>query len=227
MRSNDQFGKPESKPDQPIELVPETDEDELHDMRVYHAPRKTRVSGDDLASHETFVDGAPPAASNGDAGSAKGDPASTRDPMGEAIQWALDSLHQPAMAAADWLARDIDPKHSTAVTLLTDPNITLAQIRQAKSVFKTMRIVGEKAADRRIGARMYAAAIAAGLVRFGKKVSTQSDEALTRGFQGLLEDRRMPEPLRDLAGTALCMLKNMKGDQMLPIDQPLPRSKSA
>jgi hypothetical protein len=71
-----------------------------------------------------------------------------------------------------------------------------------------MRIVGEKSADRRIGARMYAAAIAAGMVRFGRKVSTQSDAALRKGFQGLLDDRRMPGPLRDLAGLALCSLKD-------------------
>src|SRR5688572_28510397 len=54
---------------------------------------------------------------------------------GEALQWALDVLHEPAMAAADWLARDIDPSQPSAVALLTNPDITLAQIRQAKSVF--------------------------------------------------------------------------------------------
>jgi hypothetical protein len=129
-------------------------------------------------------------------------------PMSDALRWALDSLHHPAMASADWLARDIDPAHPTVADLLTNPSITLEQIRQAKSVFKTMRIVGEKSADRRIGARMYAAAIAAGIVRFGRKVSTQSDAALRKGFQGLLDDRRMPGPLRDLAGLALCSLKD-------------------
>src|SRR4030095_13745844 len=104
----------------------------------------------------------------------------------------LCSPPRPAMASADWRARDIDPAHPTVTDLLTNPSITLEQIRQAKSVFKTMRIVGEKSAARRFGGRMSAAAIAAGIVRFGRKVSTQSDAALRKGFQGLLDDRRMP-----------------------------------
>ena len=130
--------------------------------------------------------------------------------QGQALQWALDVMHEPAMAAADWLARDIDPSQPSAVALLTNPDITLAQIRQAKSVFKTMRIVGEKAADRRTGARMYAVAIAAALVRFGEKISTQSNDALDRGFQGVINDRRMPEEFRNMAGKAICVLRDLK-----------------
>jgi hypothetical protein len=127
--------------------------------------------------------------------------------MSDMLHWALDSMHEPAIAAADWLARDIVPDQVSAAALLSNPRITLAQVKQAKSVFKTMRIVGEKSADRRVGARMYAAAIAAGLVRHGKLVTRQSDTALQRGFQGLLDDHRMPTALRDLAGMALCTLQ--------------------
>jgi len=128
----------------------------------------------------------------------------------DTLRWALDALQHPAIAAADWLARDIDPNQPSATAMLSNPQITLAQVRQAKTVFKTMRIVGEKSADRRVGARMYTAAIAAGLVRHGKMVSTQSEAALKRGFQALLDDRRMPMPLRDLAGMALCALDERK-----------------
>lgn len=130
--------------------------------------------------------------------------------MSDMLNWALDSIHEPSIAAADWLARDIDPEQPTATSLLSDPTITLVKVKQAKSVFKTMRIVGEKSADRRIGARMYAAAIAAGLVRHRTLVSRQSNEALNRGFQGLLDDHRMPSQLRDLAGMALCVLKEKR-----------------
>ncbi|MCI0362902.1 MAG: hypothetical protein L0219_03420, partial [Phycisphaerales bacterium] len=98
------------------------------------------------------------------------------------------------------------------------------QVRQAKAVFKTMRIVGEKSADRRIGARMYAAAIAAGLVRHGRLISTQSNPALTRAFQSLLDDRRMPLVLRDLAGMALCALKESDQRRQNQVES---RSKSA
>jgi hypothetical protein len=126
--------------------------------------------------------------------------------MSDMLRWALDSIHEPALAAADWLARDIDPDQPTATALLSNPSITLEQVKQAKSVFKTMRIVGEKSADRRVGARMYAAAIAAALVRHNEFITSQSDDALRRAFQGLLDDKRMPAALRDLAGMALCAL---------------------
>jgi hypothetical protein len=128
--------------------------------------------------------------------------------LSDPLRWALDAMHYPAMTSADWLARDIDPAHHTAAAFLSSPAITLQQVRQAKSVFKTLRIVGETSADRRIGARMYAAAIAAGIVRFNTRISTQSDRAVQKGLQALLDDRAMPMPLRDLAGTALCALKS-------------------
>ncbi len=129
--------------------------------------------------------------------------------LGETLRWALDMSADPAMASADWLAADIDPTQSSAANLLTDSSITLAQLRKAKSAFKTMRIVGETAADRRVGARLYAASIAAGLVWHGRRISRQSESALRRAFKSLLDDERMPTDLRDMAGKALCVLEEM------------------
>jgi len=151
-------------------------------------------------------------------------PVVARIGMGDALRWALDAMHHPATAAADWVAKDIDPEQPSALALLTNPKITLEQIRQAKDVFKTMRIVGEKAADRRIGVRMYTAAIAAGLVRHGARVSVQSDAALKRGFQALLDDTRMPGPLRNLGGQALAILTHKSH---MPQVQSKHQSKSA
>ncbi|UCD76409.1 MAG: hypothetical protein JSV91_05685 [Phycisphaerales bacterium] len=131
-----------------------------------------------------------------------------RDRLAQALRWALESSGNPAMASADWLAEDIDPMHRSAVQLLTDPNVELQKLARAKSVFKTMRIVGETPADRHIGARLYAAAIAAALARHGKRISTQSERALRRGFQSLLNDKEMPKELRDLAGLGLVVLDN-------------------
>lgn len=126
--------------------------------------------------------------------------------LGEALRWALDSSVDPAQASADWLARDIDESMPSAQALLTNEDVTLNQLRKAKSAFKTMRIVGETSADRRLGARLYAAAIAAGLVRHGKRISGQSDAALERAFESLIDDREMSEDLRTMAGKALCMM---------------------
>jgi hypothetical protein len=113
------------------------------------------------------------------------------------------------MASADWLAADIDPTCTSAVSLLTAETVSLADLRKAKSAYKTMRVVGETAADRRMGARLYAACIAAALIRHGRRISRQSDAALHRAFSGLLDDASMPHPLRDIAGKALCVLQEM------------------
>lgn len=203
--------------DLPLQVEPD-DDDERMGNGVTRSAWTSRTSGDKNSmrlpaqapsngtahNHETLLD--EQAAAEPD----RGPIGAEAGHMHDMLRWALDSIHEPAIAAADWLARDIDPEQSTAAALLTNPRITLAQVKQAKSVFKTMRIVGEKSADRRVGARMYAAAIAAGLVRHDRLVSGQSRDALKRGFQGLLDDMRMPQPLRDLAGMAICALNEKK-----------------
>ncbi len=126
--------------------------------------------------------------------------------LNETLRWALDISANPAMASADWLAADIDPGCNSALDLLVNSTARLSHLRQAKNAFKTMRIVGETSADRRVGARFYAASIAAALVSHEKRISSQSDEALKRAFKSLLDDAEMPEKLRDLAGSALCAL---------------------
>jgi hypothetical protein len=130
----------------------------------------------------------------------------TRQQLGEVLRSAREVSIDPAMAAADWLARDIDPHHSTAVELLTDPNVSIKNLRKAKDVYKTMRILGESSNDRRVAARLYAATIGAGLIHHGKRISRQSDAALTRGLEALQADMDMPAPLRQLAGSGLARL---------------------
>ena len=74
-----------------------------------------------------------------------------RQQLGDALRWALELTTNPAIAAADWLARDIDPSRASAVELLTDSKVSLDMLKKAKNAFKTMRIVGEHAADRASG----------------------------------------------------------------------------
>ena len=131
-----------------------------------------------------------------------------RQRLSEVIRCALEASMDPAMAAADWLARDIDSNCVGAVDLITDSNVTLDRLQQAKAAFKTMRVLGETSADRRLAAKLYAATIAAGLIRFKIRISRQSDDALQRGLQTLLDDADMPDRLRDLAGAALCILND-------------------
>jgi hypothetical protein len=133
----------------------------------------------------------------------------SRTQLSDALRWALDSAADPSMASADWLAMDIDPTRRSAVALLTDAGVSLSQLRKAKSVYKTMRIVGETAADRRLGAQLYAAAIAAALVRHGRRISRQSDAALRRAFRSVMDDETAPDVLREMAGKALFVLEEM------------------
>ena len=134
--------------------------------------------------------------------------AAKREQLGEALRWALELTNNPSTAAADWLARDLDPTKATAQELLSDGNISLDTLKKAKNAFKTMRIVGEHAADRRLGGRMYLAAIAAGIVYHNARISTQSDGALLKALKEFIRDDGMPEELRELADLAYLSIQN-------------------
>ena len=134
--------------------------------------------------------------------------AAKREQLGEALRWALELTNNPSTAAADWLARDLDPTKATAQELLSDGNISLDTLKKAKNAFKTMRIVGEHAADRRLGGRMYLAAIAAGIVYHNARISTQSDGALLKALKEFIRDDGMPEELRELADLAYLSIQS-------------------
>ncbi len=134
--------------------------------------------------------------------------AAKREQLGEALRWALELTNNPSTAAADWLARDLDPTKATAQELLSDGDISLDTLKKAKNAFKTMRIVGEHAADRRLGGRMYLAAIAAGIVYHNARISTQSDGALLKALKEFIRDDGMPEELRELADLAFLSIQN-------------------
>ncbi|MCH7603258.1 MAG: hypothetical protein IIB54_10860 [Planctomycetes bacterium] len=125
---------------------------------------------------------------------------------------------------ADWIASVIDPQRPSATHLLTDPEVPLHRLEQAKDLYKLMRVYGESATLRRVGLRLYAASIAAALVHHGQRISEQSDAALSRGLHFLLEDNEMPASLRVLVVEALEKLPKVekiriKVDQFGPIDQ--------
>ena len=109
-----------------------------------------------------------------------------------------------AKETAAWLERAIEalPMPQREVLVLA----TIENLRKAKDVYKTMRILGESSTDRRVAARLYAATIGAGLIHHGKRISRQSDAALTRGLKSLQDDMEMPESLRRLAEAGLILL---------------------
>lgn len=126
----------------------------------------------------------------------------------DALRWAIEEHKDPAMAAADWLVRDIDPDAPSAVALLTGNNVSLKKLKLAKDAFKTMRIVGETASDRSLASRLYCAAIASAMVHHGERISRQSDRAMLKGLDSMARDVQVAEELRELARTALRLMRD-------------------
>lgn len=122
--------------------------------------------------------------------------------LSHAFRWALESNADPSTASANWLAREIDERHSTAVGLLADATSQLNVIRKAKDAFKTMRVTGETPGDRRLAARLYLGAIAAAIVFHGVRISGQSADSVIGHLEDMIDDREAPAELRVLARDA-------------------------
>lgn len=120
-----------------------------------------------------------------------------------AFRWALAANADPSRTAADWLAREIVPLARDAASAVAGSGSTLEQLVALKIAFKALRTGAATPAERNRAARLYAAAIAAGLVRFGIKISRQADDTLRRAFLALRDDTSCEESLRDLATAAI------------------------
>jgi hypothetical protein len=130
-----------------------------------------------------------------------------RSHLSDVIRWALEVEDEPATAAANWLARDIDATCRSAIDLVTLSGVPLEHLQQAKHVFKTMRMIGETKADRRLGGQLYLAAIASALAYHGRRISRQSDHTLHRALTQMADDSSAASELRVLARNALRKLK--------------------
>ncbi len=128
---------------------------------------------------------------------------STSHGIPTAFRWALDASADPSRAAADWLAREIVPNAKDAAAAVASTLSTLEQLVALKVAFKALRTGAATSAERNRAARLYAATIAAGLVRFDLRISRQNDAALRKAFIALRDDSACEEPLRDLATVAM------------------------
>ena len=137
-----------------------------------------------------------------------GEPALDAERTSAALGWAAACGPEDAMASVNWLAADASPDHRTAEALLSDPDAPLEALLSAKNAFKTLRVVGETADERRQGARWYAATIAAGLVHHRRRISAQSDQALDPALADLVDDTDMPPTIRELAVRALFRIRS-------------------
>lgn len=136
----------------------------------------------------------------------------SRNELGTALGWAVETESDPSMATADWLVQDASPGTLGIFSLVNDPTIPLEVLVQLKGAFKAWRIMGENARDRRMAACCYALVIAAGLVHKQRRISSQSDAALLRSFQTIRLDKTCAEHVRGLVEQAIRVLETQSLD---------------
>ena len=111
------------------------------------------------------------------------------------IEWAMETDVDPIFMLANWLVRDAIETAEGAVQVISSKDTTLDQYRILKRLFKQLRTQGELPADRRLGARLYAASIAGAIVNHGRLITVQSRIRLEEAFADFIRDRDMPDPL--------------------------------
>ncbi len=115
------------------------------------------------------------------------------------LEWSNRVEHETAMLAADLIASDLG---AADVEALFRDKQSLAVLTDAKDCYKTMRLLGDKASDRRLGGELYVATIAAALVHYDERISRQGDLAVEGAFTKICEERSLPAPVRDLVARA-------------------------
>jgi hypothetical protein len=123
----------------------------------------------------------------------------------EPLRWACRVEHDPATLSTDMIAFDISDKKNVESFFLDSPSIE--DLINAKNCYKTLRLMGEHGVvERRRGAYLYLVAIACAMVNHGQRISSQSNDALRRGFGAMRDERRLPRSLRIIAVKALKLL---------------------
>lgn len=122
------------------------------------------------------------------------------------IEWAMETDVDPFFMLANWLVRDAFENAEGAIQILTSEETSLNDFRNLKRLFKQLRTQGELPADRRLGARLYAASIAGALVNHERMISVQSPQRLHEAFDDFTRDGDMPNSLIDLVRKATTLI---------------------
>lgn len=128
------------------------------------------------------------------------------DPLYQTLEWVLRSLEDPALAAADWVAQEVDHTRPSAVALLTDPEAPLSRVERARSFYMALRADGETVLERTMGGRMALAAAASALVHHRERITSHDDAALAAAFRAAEQDDAVPPPIRTLLRRAISQL---------------------
>jgi hypothetical protein len=125
--------------------------------------------------------------------------------LSDTLRWAFELDQSPALAGAMWLTQEIVPHAKDPFDAILAPSTSLDALKELKNAYKMLRTSGMSAAERSLAARLYAATIAAALVRYKTPISTQTPATLQRAFVDLAGDADMPERLREVATLAIDM----------------------
>ena len=129
--------------------------------------------------------------------------------LSDTLRWAFELDESPAIAGATFLTREIIPCARDPFDAITDGAATTRQLEDLKNAYNMLRTTSATAPERSLAARLYAATIAAALVRHGELITRQSATALTRAFEELGADEEMPERIRDLATLGIDALRKL------------------
>lgn len=130
--------------------------------------------------------------------------------LGDTLRWAFELDASPAVAGATFLTREIIPGARDPFEAIVGQATTLQQLEDLKNAYKLLRTSGATAPERSLAARLYAATIAAALVRHGASISRQTPFALAKAFEELAADAQMPERIREIGSLAVDAIGRMK-----------------
>lgn len=126
----------------------------------------------------------------------------------DTLTWVLRALDNPAQAAGDWIAYEVDEQRSSAIALLTDPTAPLSRIRRARVLYSALRAEGETPEERSMGSRLAIAAAAAALLFHGERISTHDDAAMALAFRSVVADASIAPEIRFMIQMADKKLSN-------------------
>ena len=123
-------------------------------------------------------------------------------PLRETLAWVLQSLEQPASAAGDWIAYEVDPARASTAALLCDPSTPVSRLRRARILYAALRAEGETSDERTLGSRLAVACAAAAYLFHGERLTNHDDAALLASFRSAAADAALDPRVREMVGAA-------------------------
>lgn len=123
-------------------------------------------------------------------------------PLRETLAWVLRSLEQPASAAGDWIAYEVDPARASAAALLCDPSTPVSRLRRARILYAALRADGDTAGERTLGSRLAVACAAAAYLFHGERLTNHDDAALLASFRSTASGDGLDPKVREMVNAA-------------------------